>query len=314
MSDPKYLLRGYTTPRNAGSFGGVSTFARARKLKDKYQLRNFLSGVESYSLHFPVRRKFQTRPLLCSYVGDLTSSDLADFTNLSSHNSGYKFILVFNDCLSKLTYFEAIKDKSSKNVSEAFKRIFLRFKHKIKNILTDHGTEFLGLTAKLFKERGIRNVHVNSLTKASPSENRIKWLRMRIARHITQFRTQRWIDVLSSFEKSYNDTYNISIEMKPNEVTPKTQDLAWHNAFKKHIKKKPQRNLFSVGDLVRVSRFVNLFDKKSFQTSWSKDLFRIKDIKKSFGLYFYKLTDLENNDIEASFYKSEIQKVQNGLT
>ena len=94
--DPKYLKRGYTTPRNPGSFGGISTFAKGRKVKNVKGLRDILSGVDAYTMHFPIRRRHITIPIRSSYIGDITSSDLMDVSNISRYNRGRHFILIFN--------------------------------------------------------------------------------------------------------------------------------------------------------------------------------------------------------------------------
>jgi hypothetical protein len=67
---------------------------------------------------------------------------------------------------------------------------------------------------------------------------------------------------------------------------------------------KPQK--FKVGDKVKISRQLGVFDR-GYKPKWQKEVFEVKEVKKT-SSYMYVLKDSNNETIIGSFYESELQK------
>ena len=64
------------------SFGGVSGLARSTETKTK-DVKEWLSGQDTYTLHKPVLSKFRRRRVFSKGIDDLWQADLVDLSSLS---------------------------------------------------------------------------------------------------------------------------------------------------------------------------------------------------------------------------------------
>ena len=104
-------------------------------------------------------------------IDEQWQSDLGDMSKLAQHNSGYKFILVCIDVLSKHAWIEPLKTKSAKESQKRYRKSFLLNNRQPKLFKTDKGTEFLNILVKnMLKERKIKLFTTNSERKASVLE------------------------------------------------------------------------------------------------------------------------------------------------
>ena len=63
---------------------------------------------------------------------------------------------------------------------------------------------------------------------------------------------------------------------------------------------------FKIGDQVRISNFKNVF-AKGYTPSWSEEILVAKKIKNTVP-WIYVISDLNGEEIVASFYQKELQK------
>ncbi|GBM17038.1 hypothetical protein AVEN_133307-1 [Araneus ventricosus] len=70
LEEVEKLKKLYYDPKEPGSFGGVKRLSEASGLK-KDRFRKFLLGEDPYSLHFPVRYKFQRRKTITYGLNEL---------------------------------------------------------------------------------------------------------------------------------------------------------------------------------------------------------------------------------------------------
>lgn len=119
------LLEFYRDPSRAGSPGGVSRFARARKLLVG-KVRQTLEADLGYTLHEPRRRRFPTLPVLVFGIDQQWVADLVEVINIAKSNRGYRYLLTVVDVLPKYTCVEPVKSKTGKDVTAAFENIFKR--------------------------------------------------------------------------------------------------------------------------------------------------------------------------------------------
>ncbi|GFT49030.1 chromo domain-containing protein [Trichonephila clavipes] len=127
----------YYNPKEPASFGGVKRLSDASGLK-KTRVRKFLSGEDPYTLHFPVRYKFQRRKTIAYGVNELWQSDLVDLQKISRFNRGYRYLLTIIDAMSRyLRAFLSLRSKTKKLVrSLKFSTKFLkRFQFAVNDVV-----------------------------------------------------------------------------------------------------------------------------------------------------------------------------------
>ena len=79
---------------------------------------------------------------------------------------------------------------------------------------------------------------------------------------------------------------------------------------KKRVKSSPALKPFKykVGDYVRITHLRQTFTR-AYDETYSGEVFRVFKRYHRGGLSIYKLRDLQRDDIQGSFYESELQKV-----
>ena len=165
------LLSLYEDPTVAGSLGGVTRFAKARKLPVA-KVREKLEADLGYTLHKPTRRRFRTLPVLVFAIDDQWVADLIEVGNIAKSNRGYRYLLTVLDVLSKYAWVEPVKTKTGKAVTAAFEKILKRSDGRTpRRLQTDDGKEFYNKTFQdLMKRKDIRHFSTSGDTKASVIE------------------------------------------------------------------------------------------------------------------------------------------------
>src|SRR3989338_4007693 len=126
-------------------------FVGSRKLYNIVKLGNpevkfkdidtFVKSQDTAQLHKVVRKK-KAIHIMSPFPKYEVQIDLADMSNYSKENDGYKWILTVIDLFSKKVACEPVKSKSPKDVLEAMKKAFINIGYEPKLIRTDEGNEW----------------------------------------------------------------------------------------------------------------------------------------------------------------------------
>ena len=81
----------YFDPKQPNSYRG----AYLQKEKE------WLKGQDTYTFHFPLRKKFRRERVVVSGINAQFQSDLMDLQSISKYNSGFRFVVVVIDIFSK---------------------------------------------------------------------------------------------------------------------------------------------------------------------------------------------------------------------
>ncbi|GFX07872.1 uncharacterized protein TNCV_4161411 [Trichonephila clavipes] len=123
---------GYYFKRIPNSFGGVEALHRSVKGKySKKDVKHWLSQKDAYTLHKPVRHKFQRNRVFVSDIDRQFQADLVDMQSLAEFNKGYKYLLTCIDLFSKFAWAVPLKDKFGKSVKSGLEIIFKERKPKV---------------------------------------------------------------------------------------------------------------------------------------------------------------------------------------
>jgi len=309
--DEKYVKRRYLQPRNPGAFAGLHGFVSHTNYRDITKVKKALQSLNAHNSHVPTRKRFQRRPMICPEIDSVWSVDLADMQNLRTKNRNFAYILVAIDCLSKFLFTRPLKRKTKEEVQQALLDIFKKSKRRPQVVFSDRGLEFKnGLLNRTLKALGTRQFHSFSHLKAFQSERAIRTLKAKLYRYMTNKSLSEWVSGLASTTESINNSINRSIKMSPASVNKKNVSEVWNNLYERAILTTPQLAVFSVGDKVRVSVKKLAVGDKSYTETYGPEIFEIVKILKHHPVVTYKLKDRENRELEGSFYKQELIRIQ----
>ena len=138
------LKKIYYDIENPASFSSYDRlYHEARKYDPKIKLsdvKSFLAGELTYTLHRRVVRKFTRNPVIANRHGEMCQADLIDIQKYRRENSNIGYILTCIDCFSRFAYAIPIKTKSARDVTAAFVSLFQRYRPV--KLQTDEGKEF----------------------------------------------------------------------------------------------------------------------------------------------------------------------------
>lgn len=323
------LQQVYYNPTNPGSYGGVSPLLRAvrkqntkskKRTKDKDTTRKevveWLRTQDTYTLHKPVRKRFERNRYVVYRPNELWQADLNDMRGLSEHNDGTNYLLTVIDVFSKRLFVRPLKRKSGTEVAEAFRQILEEENKDAPRCLqTDKGTEFTGVTVKrLFDDHAIKYVTTqNPDVKASVVERVNRTLKTRMWHYLTHKNTYRYIDVLDRLVSAYNHNEHRSLGggLCPTDVHKKRLDKrllyrVWCHMYGRPLKR--TRPKYKVGATVRIAKEKGTF-AKGYETNWSKEIFVVDSVYGSSPKPLYTLKDLNNKPLVGRFYEHELQPV-----
>ena len=332
MSDhTEYLRELYYTPGKPGAFAGPEKLYQAVKQDGKYKIgrrriRQFLNNEDSYSLFKPIRRTFPRSKVVVDTIDSMWDGDLADVSNIASHNDGYKFLLVLIDIFSRYLFIVPLKNKNHEQIVESLKVIFQKGR-KPQTLRTDKGSEFKNRWVKSFlKKEGINVIYTQNETKANYAERVIRTMKNLMYRYFMKNRTYRFVNVLQALVSSYNQRPHRSLGGNtPANVNKENANEIRLDAYLSRVKKGPSDQLhktikkssrprkksdfkFKIGDDVRISQLRHPF-QRDYQQKWTEEFFKVSERYKRDGIPVYKVKDLADDPIDGTFYESELQKI-----
>ena len=297
----------YEDPSEEGALGGVRPFAKAQGLKDR-EAQKILSGVLSYTLHKPRRKRFATLPTLVFGVDEQWQMDLVDMQKLSKWNKGFKYLLTVIDVLSKRAWAEPLKSKSGPDMVKALTLLRKKlYPHQPLRVQTDDGKEFFNRTVQAwFKKRGWHHFSTKGDAKAAVVERFHRTLKQRMYRAFTAQNSLKYVDLLPKLLHTYKRTPHRSIGMAPIDVTWKNQKEVWHRLFDKRLKP-VKKKVLKVGDKVRLNKKHRPF-KKGYLPGWTEEVFVVSYVRRT-PLPAYRLQEWDGTPIKGTFYNEDVQKV-----
>ena len=306
----------YKNPNLPGSFGGVRKFQTEYKRRGhnlKYNdARKALEGVDSYSIYKQVKEKFLTRPVVTMTIDHIWDLDLLSIPkDIVQVNDGYSFILGAIDIFSRFVFVTPLTSKKAAVVLQGFKDILSTTSRSPHIVRSDDGGEFQNrLFTSFLKDRGIQLIHNEMKTKANYIERFWRTLRVRIHRYMHENNTNRFIDKLPMFIKSYNNTFHGTIKTRPSDITFENE-LKFYKAQKergdRYLDKKIKYK-FSIGDKVRISHLKRPF-KRSFDQQFTPEIFTVAKRYKRQGLPIYQVKDCSDSIIKGKLYQDELTLV-----
>ena len=285
-------------------YSGINDLVRKSGLKQK-EVKEFLDTIDTYTLHKPIRKKFETRRVYVKGIDDQFQADLVEMREFSKENDGYNYLLTVIDCFSKYAWAIPIRNKTAEEIIKSFDNIFKE--RKPLKLQTDKGKEFINKKFQSFlKEHNVIWFSTDSEFKASIVERFNRTLKTKMWKYFTQVGTRKWIDIVDDLVYNYNNTYHTSIKMTPIEGSEKENETqVYKNLYAKEVKTN-KVNKFKVGDKVRISKYKSVFDK-GYLPNWTGELFSVSKVLKT-NPVTYKIKDYKNEEVTGIFYEQELVK------
>lgn len=260
-------------------------------------------------LHKPARINFPRRNTILKGVNDLYQADLIEVQPYSRFNKGFRYILTFINCFTKVADAAPLKDKTGKSVAAAMERILKRGEHIVKHLQTDDGKEYFNKVFKdMMKKYNINHYSTKSEKKAAIIERFNRTLKGAMYKMFSVRGKHVWYDVLTKLISDYNNTFHRTIGMKPVEVSKENEEEVLKSIKKntkpKDDKRKPKS--YNVGDKVRISKYKGVFDKK-YLANWTNEVFTIHRVQPTLP-ETYILKDNKGELLEGGFYGHELLK------
>lgn len=305
------LKKVYFTAKDAGSFGGKKKLYRRVKDVSHSKIDKWVSDKDTYSLHRPVKRKFERRKYIVSGIDSTFQADLTDLVQFVDENDNYRYILFCIDVFSRYAWVRPLKTKSGQEIVKAFESILKQDNRQCLYLHTDKGKEFFNKDFLAFLKQ--RNITIytteNQETKAAIVERLQRTVKSSMFRYFTYTDQYRWIDILQDLITSYNNTYHSSIAMAPSNVTYQNQEDVWNIQHNKKTSLKLNTVFkFKIGDTVRISKYSTVF-KKGYLPSWSDEIFIVSKTHHTIPPV-YSLQDQAGEILKGSWYEAELQKVK----
>ena len=283
------------------------TFAIKQIINNK---QRFGLGVQnpnkilSEELHKAKRKNFPRRKIIVNHIDEIFAADLVEMQKFAKLNKGYRYLLTCIDIFSKYSWVIPLKDKKGINVKNGLQKIFIQRSPKF--LWTDRGKEFYNKQVQdLLNENNIQLYSTNnSEIKSSVIERFNRTFKNMMFKKFTENNNTIFYNIIDDLVNEYNNKYHSTIKMSPIQGSKKINEKKIKNIYNFDKTKKPGK--FKIGDRVRISLKKNIFEK-SYETNWTEEIFVIYDIKYSNVPYYY-LKDLNDEKIEGSFYKEELQK------
>ena len=306
------LQKLYYDVKQPSSFSGKNKLKRVYKGKDNVQ--KWLNNQDVYSLHAPLRKNFNRRPTYANNVDHIWQADLVDMQSLKKFNKKYTFILTVVDIFSKYAWAIPTKNKTGTSMINAFKTIF-KTKRKPQKLQTDKGTEYKNKKFQKFLK--MNNIHFytseNDDIKASLVERFNRTLKSKMFKFFSANNTKNYVNNLSDMIHSYNNSIHRTIKMTPTQASkikdPDKIAQLYNQIYKKVDKLKFTKKKFHVGDLVRITKYKNIFEK-GYLPNYTTEVFKIRKVYEG-KPFLYSIEDSTGQLIKGRWYAEEM-KIFNG--
>ena len=141
--------------------------------------------------------------------------------------------------------------------------------------------------------------------KSSVCERWNRTIKTKMWKQFTVQANTVYLDILPKILEQYNNTKHSSIKMTPLEASnKKNKGVVYFNLYgdMKQLSSKPK---FKDGDKVRISKYKRKVFDKGYTPNWTEEIFLIDKIQ-STNPITYRLKDLNNEEIQGSFYEPEL--------
>ena len=165
----------------------------------------------------PPKRNFVTNKTDVYHIDNIWSLDILDLKDYGPENNrGYRYVLVIRDIFSKFGWTIPLKNKNAQTIKDSFENILINSKRKPGLIESDRGRKFLNnIFQDFLNKNNIKIYSRNSSYGAVFAERFNRTIRDLLKKIVFEQGGAKWIDVLPTLTKQYNNRIHSSTKLTP---------------------------------------------------------------------------------------------------
>ena len=225
----------------------------------------------------PPKKYYVTNKTDVYHIDDIWSLDILDLKDYGpENNGGYRYVLVIIDNFRKYGCKILLKNKNAITKKDSFENILLSSKRKPKLFESDRGKEFYNNIFQDFLNKNNIKIYSRNTDLGDHFAERFsRTIRDLLKKIVFEQGDAKWIDILQSITKQYNNRVHSSTKLSPKDASlKKSEGYVYKNFLDKRKKIKPK---YQIGDLVRTADLKKTFSKGD-TTNWFYKLYKITEI------------------------------------
>ena len=257
----------------------------------------------------PPRKYYPANKTDVYYIDDIWSLDILDLKDYGTENNrGYRYVLVIIDNFSKFGWTIPLKNKNAQTIKDSLENILINSKRKPNLIEADRGKEFYNnIFQDYLNKNNIKLYSRNSSYGAVFAERFNRTIRDLLKKIVFEQGDAKWIDILQTITKQYNNRVHSSTKLSPKDASlKKNEGYVYKNLLDKRKKVKPK---FQINDLVRTADLKKTFSKGD-TTNWSYKLYKNTEIIND-TIPSYKIDNLKERYNESLLKKTDLTLKEN---
>ena len=257
----------------------------------------------------PPRKNYITNKTDVFHIDDTWSLDILDLKDYGPENNrGYRYVLVTIDNFSKFGWTIPLKNKNAQTIKDSFENILISSKRKPNLIESDRGKEFYNnIFQDFLNKNNIKLYSRNSSYGAVFAKRFNRTIRDLLKKIVFEQGDAKWIDILPTITKQYNNRIHSSTKLTPIQASlKKNERFVYKNLLDKRNKIKAK---YQINDLVRVADLKKTFSKED-TTNWSYKLYKITEIIND-TIPSYKINNLPERYNESLLKKTDLTMKEN---
>ena len=161
------------------------------------------------------------------------SLDILDLKDYGPENNrGYRYVLVVIDNFSNFGWTIPLKNKNAQTIKDSFENILTNSKRKPNLIETDRGKEFYNnIFQDFLNKNNIKLYSRNSSYGAVFAERFNRTIRDLLKKIVFEQGDAKWIDVLQTITKQYNNKTHSSTKLTPTQASLKKTKVMFTKIF-----------------------------------------------------------------------------------
>jgi len=149
-------------------------------------------------------------------------------------------------------------------------------------------------------------VSMDRVIKCALVERLNRTLRTKLLKKFTASQSENWVHTLPALVANYNRTRHSAHGLAPEQVDGPEQTL--RAQIKLYPRTAKPENTLAVGQLVRLSRIREKFEKDSYR--YTLALWRVTKVIKRQPASVYEVSDIHGAPVEGRFYREELLPVR----
>jgi hypothetical protein len=269
-----------------------------------------LERREDADLFNNVENKFPTRRVFNGNLYDTYAIDLIDLSKnpKKKNNKTINYIMLSVELVSRKLAYALLTDKKTESLKNGINEIIRTYEHKPKRIWSDQEAGLLSKEmTEYLKQKDIILYHTYG--SHNGVHNPMAETQIGTMKEALKYWKGHIVDNVEKYVNYYNNKNHTLTKHSPNEITNNKYACAdaIFRSFK-HSRKPKQIIQFEIGDKVRMTRKLGVFEKRSTAQKYTTEIFTIHQILNTKPIT-YKIKDKKGEILQGSLYNEELAKV-----